>query len=401
MLTDTKKYIFTSQQKMIAYVLIVIGAIGLGYGLFAYMGEHPNRLWANLLLNSVFFLGIGMAAAFFIAAHYLAWGGWSVVLKRVPEAIMGYLPIGSIILLAVLIFGQHDLFHWSHHGVMEEGSADYDPILAAKKGYLNNVFYYARFFVFVGALVLLAYLMRKNSIASDNGQLGDIRFHKKNLVLVSVFIPIFAVYILVTSWDWLMSIDPHWYSTMYGWYVFSSFWVTGIAVITLVVIHLKSKGYLQEVNENHLHDLGKYMFAFSIFWTYLAYCQYMLIWYANIPEETIYFKQRFEHYDVLFYLTFILNFVLPFLVLMSRDAKRNVVSLIIAAVIIIVGHFIDFYLMVMPGATGDEAGFGILEILLPCLFLGALILVTYTRLGNAELINKNHPYLDESLHHEI
>jgi hypothetical protein len=188
---------------------------------------------------------------------------------------------------------------------------------------------------------------------------------------------------------------------MYGWYVFASFWVTGIAVITLTTIHIKSKGYLKEVNVNHLHDLGKYMFAFSIFWTYVTYCQFMLIWYANIPEETIYFKHRFEHYKALFYLVFILNFVLPFLILMSRDAKRNVVSLTIAACIIIIGHFLDFYLMIMPGVLGDHAGFGILEIFLPCLFIGVLILVTHTRLSNAALINHNHPYLEESLHHEI
>lgn len=402
MLTDTKKYVFTPQLKMIAYVLIALGVVGLGYGIFAYHGEHPHRLWANLLLNGVFFLGISMAAAFFISAHYLAWGGWFVVVKRIPEAIMGYLPIGAAILFAVLIFGQHDLYHWAHHGVVEEGAADYDPILAGKHGYLNNIFYYSRFILFVGALVFLAYLIRRNSIDSDNGNIADsVKFHKKNLVLVSIFIPIFAVYISVSAWDWLMSIDPHWYSTMYGWYVFASFWVTGIAVITLTTLHVKSKGYLKEVNVNHLHDLGKYMFAFSIFWTYVTYCQFMLIWYANIPEETIYFKHRFEHYKTLFFLVFILNFVFPFLILMSRDAKRNVVSLTAAACIIILGHFLDFYLMIMPGVLGDHAGFGILEICLPCLFIGILILVTHTRLGNAELINHNHPHLEESLHHEI
>jgi hypothetical protein len=274
-----------------------------------------------------FFLGIGMASAFFVAAHYLAWGGWSVVVKRVPEAIMGYLPVGALILLAVLVFGQHDLYHWAHHGIMDPKSPEYDPIIAGKQPYLNNLFYFARFFAFVGALTLLAFMLRRTSLQEDAAQPGVISFHRRNLKFASIFVPIFAVYILVSAWDWLMSIDTHWFSTMYGWYVFASFWVTGIAVITLVVISLKKMGYLPNLNDNHLHDLGKYMFAFSIFWTYVTYCQYMLIWYANIPEETIYYQQRYAHFEWNFYAIFLLNFVAPFLILMSRDAKRNMTSL--------------------------------------------------------------------------
>jgi hypothetical protein len=300
-----------------------------------------------------------------------------------------------------LIFGQQDLYHWAHHGITDPTSEHYDPIIAGKAPYLNNPFFFIRFFVFLGSLIYVTYLVRKTSLREDTLQRGDISAHKRLLVLASIFIPIFAVYILVSAWDWLMSIDTHWFSTMYGWYVFASFWVTGIAVIALMVLALKRMGYLPNVNHSHLQDLGKYMFAFSIFWTYLTYDQYMLIWYANIPEETVYFMQRYENYSFLFYSVFILNFVAPFLVLMSRDAKRHTTYLAVAAIIVIVGHFIDFFLMVMPGVVKAHWGFGPLEILLPCLFIGLIIFVTHTRLANAPLTARNSPFIQESLQHEI
>jgi hypothetical protein len=397
-----QQYTFSPRLKMISFILMGIGILGLAYGFLTYTGHEVNRVWANLLLNSVFFFGISMASAFFISAHYLAWGGWSVVIKRVPEAIMGYLPYGAIVLLLVLILGQHDLYHWAHEGVMDPNSPEYDPIIAGKGGYLNNMFYFGRFALFVGVLIFVSILLRRTSLAEDNGQVGDISYHKRSLVLASVFIPFFAVYISVSGWDWLMSIDTHWFSTMYSWYAFASYWVSGITIICFTVLYLKSKGYLKEVNDSHIHDLGKYMFAFSVFWTYLTYCQFMLIWYANIPEETIYFQNRYGAFKPLFYGIFILNFVLPFLILMSRDAKRNPKFLVVAGSIILIGHFIDYYLMIMPATVGEKhSGFGILEICLPCLFIGAMILITHLRLEKAALVPKNHPFLQESLHHEI
>jgi hypothetical protein len=272
-----------------------------------------------------------------------------------------------------------------------------DPILRGKTAYLNLPFFFIRFAFFVGILLTLTYLMRKNSLAEDEA--GGIKYYKNNLTWASLFLLFFAIYILITSWDWLMSLDPHWYSTMFGWYTFASFWVTGVAVTTLVVIYLKRKGYLAVVNNNHLHDLGKLMFAFSIFWTYVTFCQFMLIWYANIPEETEYFRQRYDHYMWVFYLIFIMNFVAPFLVFMSRDAKRKRQVLTIGASIIIIGHFIDFYLVVMPGAVGNHAGLGLMEVATPLCFAGLFIYVVFTNLTRANLVPKHDPFLDESLHH--
>lgn len=386
---------FPSKLKTISFGLMAIGLVALIAGFVVYKGDDINRVWANLLLNSVFFLGIGMGVVFSIAAHYLGWGGWGIVIKRVKEAFIGWMPIISVVLLLVLIFGHHSLYEWTHE------EAKNDPVIAGKLGYLNLPFFFIRFAIFLGVLVACALLLRKASLKEDTLAEGDTSMYKKSLVYASVFIPFFAVYISVSAWDWLMSIDVHWYSTMYGWYSFSSFWVTAIAALTLVVIYVKKRGGLQMVNDNHLHNLGLMMFAFSIFWTYLIFCQFMLIWYANIPEETIYFQQRYESYGTLFYAIFIINFVLPFLLLMSRDAKRNMGRLVLVAWIILVGHFIDFYLMIMPGTVGEKHGFGFLEIGLPCLFTGALIYVVFSQLAKASLVPKNHPLLQESVHHTI
>lgn len=388
-----EKFIFPQRLKTISFTLIAVGLIGTVASFFMHTGEDgAQRWWASLLLNAVFFQGIAMASAFFQAATYVAYNGSITVFKRIPEAIAGFLPYSATLLLLVLIFGHSHLYEWSNPEVMAS-----DPLLHAKSGYLNLPFFFIRFVFFVGILVTLSYLMRKNSLEED--KFGGVSYYKKNLTVASLFLLFFAIYILITAWDWLMSLDPHWYSTMFGWYSFASFWVTGIAVITLVVIYVKRKGYLDVVKDSHLHDLGILMFAFSIFWTYLIFCQFMLIWYANIPEETAYFRQRYDHYMWLFYTIFIMNFVAPFLVLMSRDAKRKKQVLVIAACIIIVGHFIDFYLMVMPGAVGNNAGFGLAEISPLLFFAGLLIFVVFTNLTKANLVPKNHPFLDESLHH--
>jgi Ni/Fe-hydrogenase subunit HybB-like protein len=188
---------------------------------------------------------------------------------------------------------------------------------------------------------------------------------------------------------------------MFGWYVFASWFVSGLAAITLVTVMLKEMGYLKLVNENHLHDMGKFVFAFSIFWTYIWFSQFLLIYYANIPEETIYFVDRLksDYYSKFFFINLIMNFFFPFLVLMTRDAKRKMTMLKIVCTVVLAGHWIDFYLMITPGTLKANGGFGFLEIGLAMVYLSAFAYVIFNGLTKRGLVAQNHPMLEESIHH--
>jgi len=307
------------------------------------------------------------------------------------------MPVTAILLLFILaapnwIYGHHPLYEWTNKAIVA-----HDPIIQAKTPYLNLPFFFIRFAFFVGILISLTYQMRKNSVRADSDPANELTYYRNNLKWASLFLIFFAVYILVMAWDWLMSIDTHWYSTMYGWYTFASNWVNGVAVCTLFVIFLKRKKYLEAVNTSHLHDLGLLMFAFSIFWTYVTFDQFMLVWYANIPETT-YFRMRYDHFMWLFYAIFLINFCAPFLILMSRDAKRKIRVLAIAATIIIIGHFIDYYLMVYP-ATIHMPQFGLVEVSTILFYIGIFVFGVFTNLGKANLVPKHDPFLQESLNH--
>ena len=197
-----------------------------------------------------------------------------------------------------------------------------------------------------------------------------------------------------------MSIDAHWFSTLFGWYVFSGIWISSLVFMTLLIIWLKTKGYLPKVNENHIHDMGKWIFGVSCLWTYLWFSQFMLIWYANIPEEIVYFKARFDDYKILYFGMIIVNFVFPFFGLMDKDNKRSMGWVGTIGVIIFITHWFDVYMMVTPGVMKDHWHFGGIEIGLFLGFLGLFLFIVLNTLSKAPLIVKNHPFLDECIHLE-
>jgi Ni/Fe-hydrogenase subunit HybB-like protein len=224
----------------------------------------------------------------------------------------------------------------------------------------------------------------------------------KNTVTASVFTVWFGLTVgSTTPWLWLMSIDVHWYSTMYSWYTFASSFVSGIALITLFVIYLKNRGYLEYTSDEHLHDLGKFMFAFSIFWTYLWFSQYMLIWYSNQPEETAYFQPRTSNgaWKGLFYLDLVINFVCPLLILMTRNSKRNYTIMTFMAILILFGHWLDFNQMVMASISRDHVTLSLLDFGIMALFVGMIIFFVGRALAKVPLIAKNNPFLKESIIH--
>jgi hypothetical protein len=384
-------------------------------------GEHhespvwKRRLFATLWQNNVFFTGLGIIGLFFVAIQYAAQAGWSVGVKRIALAMGTWIPVAGILMLALWFLTHHDIFHWTHESLygatLEGGSANpgFDKIIDKKApfffwplaGGTFPLFFIARMILFFAVWYWFLTMIRKNMRAEDLE--NSTKFWHKNQVLSTVFLIFFGVSSSVAAWDWVMSIDTHWFSTMFGWYVFASWWVTGLATITLIAANLKGAGYLKIVNANHLHDLGKFCFAFSIFWTYIWFGQFLLIYYANIPEEVTYFMERMRNspYSWIFYLNLIVNFVLPFLMLMTRDAKRQISMLKVVCPIIIVGHWFDFYNMVTPGVMKHDGAIGILEIGTAIIFAAVYLLVVLNSLSKIPLFGKNDPMLQESLHHHI
>jgi hypothetical protein len=386
--------------------LMGVGILSVIIGFMIYgTGEHPARFWASLLQNSVFFLLVTNAAMFFICATTLAWGGWQLSFGRVTEAIsVAVIPLGIIafIVLVCLVVVDPHIFHWLHpHG---------DRILEGKSAFLNKGFYITWTAFAIGLWMVLGYKMRQLSRESDKNPATDPeagrKYIFKNTVWAAVFIVWFALTVMSTvPWLWLMSIDAHWYSTMYSWYTFASTFVSGISLITLFVVYLKNQGYLEYTNEEHIHDLGKFMFAFSIFWTYLWFSQYMLIWYANIPEETIYFKSRVatkNHtgaYSGIFWFMFCINFLAPILILMRRGSKRNYTTVTFMAIVIIFGHWLDFYQMIFASLFPNEVELNLFDFGVAAGFVGLILFSVGKALAKFPLIAKNHPFIKESIIH--
>lgn len=366
-----------------------------------------TRITTSLWHNNVFFTGIGIIGLFFIAIQYAAQAGWSAPIKRIPLAIGHWIPFAGIIMIAVYFVGSHDLFHWTHESVYKGEEAD--KVLLGKAPYFFwpgeaggfPIFYIVRMVLFFGLWFMFFTWIKREMLAEDLD--GDIKHWYSARVFSTVFLIIFGVTSSVAAWDWVMSIDSHWFSTMMGWYVFASWWVTGLSVIALILVNLMDAGYLKMVNGNHLHDLCKFIWGFSIFWTYIWFSQFMLIYYANIPEETVYFYQRLKvaPYNWIFFVNLILNFFLPFLLFMTRDAKRHISMIKVVTPIIIVGHWFDFYNMITPGVMKGAGSLGFLEIGLGMIFLALFLFVVLTSLTKFPLVAKNHPMMAESMNHHI
>ncbi|HAB89592.1 MAG TPA: hypothetical protein DCF84_03570 [Bacteroidetes bacterium] len=339
-----------------------LGVLGivLSFVLPDMSANHYSRFWSNLLLNTYYFAGIAITGLFFLAAHQLGYGGWHVLFKRVPLAMSRYLFVifGLVVLItAGLLLDWHSLYgHWAHpHEVAyaDSGMAEADRIVVSKSPFLNKTMFAVIVpgFFLMWALFSTAFTKRMTFIKS-------FKEYNQSKYLSALFILVFAVSMSVLSWMFIMSLDPHWYSTLFGWYNFASYTVAGFSFMILILLYLRSKNSYPHLDENHLHDLGKYLFGFSVFYTYLWFSQYLLIWYANIPEATVWYTKRMAEplFKFLFFFTFLINFPLPLLVLMRRDSKRKLKVLGFVAVMMIFGHYLDFYGLVMlePNAVVEH-----------------------------------------------
>lgn len=416
----------------VLYVMIGIGVLSIVLTLFND-GEMHERLWSNLLHNSVFFTLIAFMALFFYCANIVALSGWYTQFKRIWEAYSLFL-LPGLLLVALVAFsgmsGWSYLYHWA-----DPDSVAQDEILQGKSPFLNYRWYLVATILFGGVWYFVARKIRSLSLEEDMHGTMDYKYHR-TMRIYAAFLLIFGGFTSAAAiWLWIMSVDAHWYSTLFAWYTCVSALVAMVALTTLTIMYLRSKGYYQQVTNEHLHDLGKYIFAFSIFWTYMWFSQYMLIWYANVGEETIYFKERLDDYPVLFFGNLLINFALPFLIFLRNDTKRKAGSIVFVCVAVIFGHWLDYFLMLKPGilhtthelaghgAHGAEAGHasdaahaaaahaehviggfaapGMLEVGTFIGFLGAFLLFSYHAMRRANLEPAKDPYYEESLHHHV
>jgi len=446
-------YDLSNKTRMTLIIGMVIGVLCLA---LTWVGDDAlhTRFWSNYLHNSVFFTGIALMAGFFMCASITAWAGWYVVFKRVWESMSLFLLVGGILMVVMgvsVYLGWNHVYHWA-----DAASVEHDELLQGKSSFLNRNWYLFGTVVLITIWYAIVSRIRSNSLAEEvNGPGENFKYHRTIRKYAAAFLPLAGFGSAAMVWQWIMSVDAHWYSTLFAWYTGASWFVSMICLTILVLLYLKSKGLYENVSVEHFHDLGKFLFAFSIFWTYLWFSQYMLIWYGNVGEETIYFRERVDNYPALFYGNLFINFVLPFFILMRNDTKRKMGSLAFVAGIVLLGHWIDFFLMLKPGilhtahelshheGDGHEAGHGVheaaghgaheaaghgaheaghevvhagghhaesvfemgftmpgfLELGTFIGFLSLFLFFVLTTLSRASLTSSSDPYIEESLHH--
>jgi hypothetical protein len=366
---------------------LLFGA-GLFLGVIGFFSDQ-HRALLNYLMAYMFILSIGIGSLLLIALEYIGGADWSVPIRRVVEflsAIIIFLPI----LVLPLVFSIHDIFHWA-----QKDAAAADEILKGKSPYLNETFFIIRVFAVLAIWGLFYFLMIRNSNAQDKSR--DQSLTKKNIILSAIFIPFFAITITITAVDWLMSLEPHWFSTIFGVYFFSSSVVASLAAITLFVVKLKENGYMHpKLVDDHLFSLGALQFAFINFWAYIAFSQYLLIWYANLPEENFWFLHRWENgWQYLSILLIIAHFIVPYAALLSQPAKMDTKRLKFISVWILFAHFIDLYWLIMPNVNGYY--FSWIDIVVPLIVVGLIILIFNYRAKKSNLVPIGDPKLQKGL----
>jgi hypothetical protein len=375
---------------MFAVVLVILGALASMYG----VRNDPQRTWPHLLLNGFYIVSLGVSAAFFLATQRATGARWSAALRRIPEAFMMVLPVAAI-LLALLFSARQNLFPWSHPGAFDQLTTP-----AGKVFYLRTPWVLGRIIGIFSLWTIFVLIFRRTSLAQDKMPERSLALHARLTRYGVLFIPIFAITFTLTAYDWLISLDPSWFSTMFAVYVFIGVFVQGIAAVTLATVQLKRRSALESViTERHLHDLGKMLLAFSTFWAYIWVCQYLLIWYGNIPEEVTHYLPRTNGpWLYLFALNLLANWVIPFVVLLSARTKRNPKVLIIICTLLLLGHWLDLYLLVMPNFSPAGPNLGLKEIAIAAGYLALAYLLFIRSLARVPLTPLNDPILAYEAH---
>jgi len=383
------QYSVSAKLKYVSLGLMAIGLAALIMGMF----NSPARAWANILLGNYYFLSIALGATFFLAIQHITQSGWSAMFLRIPESIGSFIPVAGVIMLA-LLFGSHYLYEWTGADNVAQ-----DALIQHKSPYLNIPFFTVRIVVFFAIWTIMSRLLRRESLSEDLE--GGMAHFDKSEVYSKVFIFIMAITFSLGTFDWIMSIDVHWFSTIFAVKNLISAFYHASAVILFIVLLLNRKGHFKLLNKYHLHDFSRYMFMLCIMWGYFWFCQYLLMWFANIPEETVYYVTRFEdEWKPVFFLNITLNFIIPFVTLLFNQIDRSKNALLVVVVVLMIGQWVDLYLQITPGAVG-EFHFGFSEIGIFLGFIGLFAFIITKALSKVPLIPKKHPYLEESMYHRF
>jgi len=400
-----ERFQIPARMRNMSLALMAVGILVLIVGGITLLGGDvydKTRFWLVLLHNSIFFTLVTTACVFIQAAASLAQGSWIVAYKRVPEAIGANVWVFGLITLIILFLIAFTFNVGGHNPIYQWMTPGNDEVLKSKSAFLNPKMFVLYSILTVGAWSFFGIKFRSMSIAQESAPKNSTKIYWNMVKWSGIFLLVYALtQMSITPWLWIMSIEAKWYSTMFSWYSFASAFVTGMSVILLFVVYIKNQGNFELVTREHIHDLGKFMFAFSIFWTYVWFAQYMLIWYGNIPEETTYFKVRQQGpYGVIWYAVFIINFIMPILILMSRPSKRNYFTVCFMACVIIFGHWLDFYIMTMPNPLGANWHLSWYELGIFAGFAGILIMVVGNTLTKSSLVPNNNPLLKEAVLHQ-
>ena len=381
--------------RIITFLLIAIGAVCFIVGLLT----DPRLAWAHYLIVNYYFFSLAMGGAFFFVIQKISQSGWSSAFQRIPEAMMSYIPFAALFFL-LLCFGLHDIYQWSHKEAIV-----LDPVLQHKSAFLNVPFFFARMVIYFVLWIVLIRKLRKLSLEEDlagrEDEKGIMSLFGKSELYSKILIFILAVTFSLAAFDWMMSIDLHWYSTIFALKNLIAAFLHGVSILTLIVFILNKLGYFPFLNKFHLHDFARYIFMLSIVWGYFWFAQFMIIWYGNIPEETAYFFVRWQNgWKVLFFLEIGLNWAVPFLILLPVKTSRNTTAIIFVIILLIIGQYIELFVQVIPGTTG-LLKFGWIAAGLFLGYAGLFALVVATALSKAKIMPVNHPYLEESLNHQF
>ncbi len=386
------RFAFPDKLKTVLSVFIFIGIVTFFAGLLI----DKERIWHSFLISYLFVLFLSLGGLFFTAIQHVSKAGWSVNIRRLIEGFGAYIPIGCVVAFALLFSGD-SLYSWFNKETVAG-----DQLLQHKSAYLNWPFFLIRLFLFSGIWIFFSQKLIRLSLKQD--QTGEEAITNKSVPYSVAFLLLFALSFSFFSFDTLMSLEPHWFSTIFGVYAFAGLFQSFIAGLILVIIYLRRANNLDRkiVNENHLHDLGKFLLGCTIFWAYIAFSQYMLVWYANLPEEAVYYLHRSAgDWKWLSLALILFKFIVPFLFLLPRWVKRDEGSLIVVSILVLIAQYADLYWMVYPQFDHEHIHFGLLELGLLVGFIGLFLYCLFYFFSRHSLVPVHDPRQKESSSHAV